>query len=97
MASIFRAAHHHRPPPDTASGHAGDRAPPTADAEVRAHVGRAFVEHVAETQSFGAWRSNSVALADFAEHGSGARRGSKGGGPILERNGRGEEGGSVGI
>ncbi|CAK9050600.1 unnamed protein product [Durusdinium trenchii] len=38
---------------------------------VRAHVGRAFVEHVAETQSFGAWRSNSVALADFAEHGSG--------------------------
>eukprot|EP00438_Fugacium_kawagutii_P032367 Skav234870 [mRNA] locus=scaffold840:329332:340695:- [translate_table: standard] len=36
-----------------------------------AHVGRAFVEHVAESQSFGPWRPNSVALADFAEHGSG--------------------------
>ncbi len=35
------------------------------------HVGRAFVEHVADTQSFGPWRPNSVALADFAEHGSG--------------------------
>ena len=34
-------------------------------------MGRSFVEHVADTQSFGPWRPNSVALADFAEHGSG--------------------------
>eukprot|EP00434_Breviolum_minutum_P008998 symbB.v1.2.007924.t1/scaffold495.1/size259991/8 len=38
---------------------------------LRVHVGRSFVEHVADTQSFGPWRPNSVALADFAEHGSG--------------------------
>ena len=37
----------------------------------RAHVGRAFVEHVAESQNFGRWRPTSAALADFAEHGSG--------------------------
>lgn len=38
---------------------------------IKVHVGRSFVEHVADTQSFGPWRPNSVALADFAEHGSG--------------------------
>ncbi|CAL1129146.1 unnamed protein product [Cladocopium goreaui] len=38
---------------------------------LRAHVGRAFVEYVATAQHFGPWRPNSVALADFAEHGSG--------------------------
>lgn len=38
---------------------------------LRRHVGRAFVEHVAEAQGFGPWRPVSVALADFAEHGSG--------------------------
>mmetsp|Transcript_4713 Transcript_4713/g.10186 ORF Transcript_4713/g.10186 Transcript_4713/m.10186 type:complete len:230 (-) Transcript_4713:49-738(-) len=37
----------------------------------RAHVGRAFVEHVAEAHGFGPWRPTSAALADFAEHGSG--------------------------
>ena len=38
---------------------------------LRAHVGRAFVEHLAEAHSFGHWRPTSAALADFAEHGSG--------------------------
>ncbi|CAK0857888.1 unnamed protein product [Prorocentrum cordatum] len=38
---------------------------------IRAHVGRAFVEHVAETHSFSPWRPVSGALADVCEHGSG--------------------------
>ncbi|CAE8606161.1 unnamed protein product, partial [Polarella glacialis] len=37
----------------------------------RAHVGRAFVEHVAEAHSFTRWRPASGALADICEHGSG--------------------------
>uniref|UniRef100_A0A7S4Q738 Uncharacterized protein n=1 Tax=Alexandrium monilatum TaxID=311494 RepID=A0A7S4Q738_9DINO len=37
----------------------------------RAHVGRAFVEHVAKAHGFPAWRPASGALADLSEHGSG--------------------------
>lgn len=44
---------------------------PLSSMNHQVHVGRSFVEHVADTQSFGPWRPNSVALADFAEHGSG--------------------------
>lgn len=38
---------------------------------LRAHIGRSFVEHVADTQDFRSWRSVSSALADISEHSSG--------------------------
>lgn len=37
----------------------------------RAHVGRAFVEHIADTHGFGPWRPVSGALSDVSEHASG--------------------------
>ena len=51
--------------------HGNPTSPWTFSVGSQAHVGRAFVEYVATAQHFGPWRPNSVALADFAEHGSG--------------------------
>lgn len=38
---------------------------------LRAHVGRAFVEHVADTHGYRRWQPVSSALADISEHSSG--------------------------
>lgn len=62
------------PTPPAPSSKTKPSCPPSSPPELQSHqvhVGRSFVEHVADTQSFGPWRPNSVALADFAEHGSG--------------------------
>ena len=59
------------PTPPAPSSKTKPGCPLSCSKTIKVHVGRSFVEHVADTQSFGPWRPNSVALADFAEHGSG--------------------------